>query len=184
MAFQKKKKDDEPKTIANTPGDEYKVNMSEIVPGEPTTSGYVQVGDPEELVTGDNRVKVESEAPVTDEEKEALKAAMKAYEEKIAGLEAKVAEMTVVETPDPNFYVFFHNRFSGDRVHLANGHIIEFKNRYARIPRENKTDYELMKKCALFGTEIVEVNRMVVGGGGVKITTGPMTAAVPKELTK
>ena len=125
------------------------------------------------------------EQPETDlaAENEALKEAIKGYEAKIAGLEAQTREAVVEESPDPDYHIFFHKRFAGDRVTLPNGHVVEFKNRYAKIKRDNPTDYALIKSHALCGIEWDEVNRMIVQPG-IGVSTGPVSTATAKETTR
>lgn len=120
------------------------------------------------------------EQPETDEEKAKLIAENEALRKAMAEMESQMKAMAPDDTPDPDYYVFKHKRFKGDRITLQNGHVIEFKGFFARIRRSTgQTDYELMKNHSLYGIEWEEVNR-IVPGEGVQIALGPMTTAAPE----
>lgn len=147
----------------------------------------------EEVVEVKDETPVEETPPdeseLSPEEKEKqLMETIAANEARIKELEEQLIERKVEETPDPDYFVFFHKRFRGDEIHLPNGHVVTFVNRYAKIPRTNPTDYELLKKSELYqedgSGEIIEVNRMVVTKAGPSVSTGPVTTAKPTEAKK
>ena len=113
--------------------------------------------------------------PLEDEGKKALEAKLAEAQAKIAELEKAAASAKLVDEPDPEFHILLHTRFKGDHVKLINGKTVEFVNSYARIPRSDKTTYELLKKTKLWGSEYIEVNRMEIKPSGPGVQTGPLT---------
>lgn len=166
----KKKKDEKPEVKAEA---EEKIEVKDMTPVEEPESPETPPDEP---------------GPSPEEKEKQLMETIAANEARIKELEEKLIERKVEEEPDPDFYIFFHRRFRGDQIHLQNGHVITFVDRYARIPRTNPTDYELLKKSQLYredgSGEIIEVNRMVVKKAGPSVSTGPVTTAKPTEAKK